>query len=921
VDAEDGKLDNRVYIKKTVGDADIRLASFSYISYDLIKKGYYQFSPIVLDDKVYSDYASLLIPRAVGYSAGLLNYFFRGEIDFVPDEDTGSGYVIENNSDEEMDGVFELFYDNTDGNRERLWRGEYLIAPGGHSGNISFAFPSDASEPGKFMLVFRGRMGNEEGAVVGRKIPEGVIRKEPYLFLRVEGKDGDNKQIEAILTWKIGNGGRLIPSAMPRIKEDGQYRLPVLVDYNFIENPDGGSYIWNSYAFGSGLNSSLIKENPGNRWHWGLVYARDINNNIEVHIPEMTYMPDGAGGYRVVLFPGGGGVNIGGIDGEMLCYGKYHYLLDGTAVKRYNEGVWWDGDTNWTLVYKEPGGGGYVVDSSWDYTGEDVLTPGGKEVDEVPVVCNGEGHKKTIETGEKRHLRYLDPLAYLGKGKVFGVYVEEDLKGRTGEETVTERKEDTPLDTGDRECYVASVITKYGNGHWDTSKSTKWEYRAGDKTLFESAIDYSKVEDKELTLSNVFMDTWHFGLRYWSTPHDFYSYKHLYDRYSSEELRKGAEHRIYDYDYTEGGDVLGIIYSEEGIEEERKEERTDKEDFDNHGAAGYGYSPYTGSCTVEASGFGNDDLTKQSISSVNEIRRREKAYYLLIVSNGKEIKKQLEVSGRKEYTYVFNKTTEEELHRNKVDNYGEQPSLLPPLNSPYCPGLSGVRTRFRSVGKRVEEKRQVDVIQDLGSPSIFVDRKGEYVGYGYHAGVTVTTERASGENWHYMLDKVEGMAYRGESVPWEKDAPWSNEQITRDEGTKAFFVGAFDLTGGRSPENRYWSLPQKPVVNYRIINGEGNMGVGVKKIGVAGINPLGIGEIAYVEVNPNEDGVAVELSWTEDKEATGYVIFDGATPIRVVYGSGYLLRGFERDGSISGSMGNGSPLAFITHTVGVYNPE
>lgn len=35
----------------------------------------------VLDDNVYKDYASLLIPRAVGYSAGLLNYFFRGNIE------------------------------------------------------------------------------------------------------------------------------------------------------------------------------------------------------------------------------------------------------------------------------------------------------------------------------------------------------------------------------------------------------------------------------------------------------------------------------------------------------------------------------------------------------------------------------------------------------------------------------------------------------------------------------------------------------------------------------------------------------------------------------------------------------------------------------------------------------------------------
>ena len=39
-----------------------------------------------LDGGVYSDYASLLLPRAVGYSAGLLQYFFRGNIEVtLPD--------------------------------------------------------------------------------------------------------------------------------------------------------------------------------------------------------------------------------------------------------------------------------------------------------------------------------------------------------------------------------------------------------------------------------------------------------------------------------------------------------------------------------------------------------------------------------------------------------------------------------------------------------------------------------------------------------------------------------------------------------------------------------------------------------------------------------------------------------------------
>jgi hypothetical protein len=38
---------------------------------------------LMLDEGVHYDYAEKLIPRAVGYSAGLLNYFFRGEMEAV----------------------------------------------------------------------------------------------------------------------------------------------------------------------------------------------------------------------------------------------------------------------------------------------------------------------------------------------------------------------------------------------------------------------------------------------------------------------------------------------------------------------------------------------------------------------------------------------------------------------------------------------------------------------------------------------------------------------------------------------------------------------------------------------------------------------------------------------------------------------
>ena len=39
---------------------------------------------VVLDDLVFQNYAAHLLPRAIGYSAGLLDYFFRGRIEIAP---------------------------------------------------------------------------------------------------------------------------------------------------------------------------------------------------------------------------------------------------------------------------------------------------------------------------------------------------------------------------------------------------------------------------------------------------------------------------------------------------------------------------------------------------------------------------------------------------------------------------------------------------------------------------------------------------------------------------------------------------------------------------------------------------------------------------------------------------------------------
>lgn len=79
----------RYYYKKTAdGEKYYRLATVGALKEYVTKyfPWYAGKAGEALDGAVYSDYASRLLPRAVGYSAGLLQYFFRGNIEItLPD--------------------------------------------------------------------------------------------------------------------------------------------------------------------------------------------------------------------------------------------------------------------------------------------------------------------------------------------------------------------------------------------------------------------------------------------------------------------------------------------------------------------------------------------------------------------------------------------------------------------------------------------------------------------------------------------------------------------------------------------------------------------------------------------------------------------------------------------------------------------
>lgn len=123
-----------------------------------------------MDDYVFADYARLLLPRAVGYSATLLHYFFRAQIGMEPSPDNPREYLIRNDSDEEMSGTFGLYYDDIYGNRYRLASWNLTIPAHGTSAPVGFVWPDDPEEAGKFILVFEGTLGAEENDAVAGKV-------------------------------------------------------------------------------------------------------------------------------------------------------------------------------------------------------------------------------------------------------------------------------------------------------------------------------------------------------------------------------------------------------------------------------------------------------------------------------------------------------------------------------------------------------------------------------------------------------------------------------------------------------------------------------------------------------------------------------------------------------------------------------
>jgi hypothetical protein len=209
--SEDGAPDTSFWIEKTEdGEILTYFLKPTYFTKPMIMVGGYD--PEVfnrrfkIDDECARNYAEKLIPRAVGYSAALLDYFFRGELEvsvlplFSENASHGLRVKIKNvtptqetmikGAEDQLalvcrytpdganaDGSEDKFitaasYSCREGNCDEIQYEEEVTVdfylPWEEENRIGMQTYESAQDSVKCMLVFKGTLGDEETAVIGK---------------------------------------------------------------------------------------------------------------------------------------------------------------------------------------------------------------------------------------------------------------------------------------------------------------------------------------------------------------------------------------------------------------------------------------------------------------------------------------------------------------------------------------------------------------------------------------------------------------------------------------------------------------------------------------------------------------------------------------------------------------------------------
>lgn len=158
-----------------------------------------------VDAAVWREAATHMLPRAVGYARGVLEYFFRGSLRVrkVYLRAGGTFIDIQNLGDEELEGVFDLFArpgSGTSGERRAKSGAVNHGAPASIAPGATVSLPvtllSSGHPTAAQLLVFRGRLGLEQEAVAGQvfTVPHVVAVQTGYTAEMLESCDSNATQ-------------------------------------------------------------------------------------------------------------------------------------------------------------------------------------------------------------------------------------------------------------------------------------------------------------------------------------------------------------------------------------------------------------------------------------------------------------------------------------------------------------------------------------------------------------------------------------------------------------------------------------------------------------------------------------------------------------------------------------------------------
>ncbi|HSF10936.1 MAG TPA: hypothetical protein VLA60_16110, partial [Nitrospirales bacterium] len=154
-----------------------------------------------LDDVVYDAYARHLIPRAVGYSAAVLDYFFRGNIPLHKDKDAYEYFIARHYVGGPLDeeGYLDINFDIP---RDVAFEGStylYIDLPGGQRILGSESFWDEYYRP--FMFTY------PDGAInfsLFTSIPRSQLDQSFRWTIVWEGKGGPGAQEPRIIIGQTG---------------------------------------------------------------------------------------------------------------------------------------------------------------------------------------------------------------------------------------------------------------------------------------------------------------------------------------------------------------------------------------------------------------------------------------------------------------------------------------------------------------------------------------------------------------------------------------------------------------------------------------------------------------------------------------------------------------------------------------------